>query len=227
MSGVFARMNSIYLDTDTYGKLLYVFKIRIPPTSQVIVNLCMHDKSLQYNTNPHRILLLLIKQMMLYIILLLTALQYAYKKEWITTDDILPILNRCIEFITPSSNSNSNTINRRSTTGQVQQQTPPGYNKQKRDTARLILCFVTGFILLGQYTIACCFSAASILCLKEGELLSTKNKKWMMLSIVSFVVSLILFNIEKGSDIIDGDKAYTLKILLWITAKSIVVGVSF
>ena len=157
--------------------------------------------------------------MMFYIIILLTALQYAYKKEWITTDDILPILNRCIEFITPSSDSN--TINRRSTTSQVQQQTPPGYNKQKRDTARLILCFVTGFILLGQYIIACCFSAASILCLKEGELLSTKNLKWMMLSIVSFVISLILFNVEKGSDIIDGEKAYTLKILLWISAKSI------
>ena len=157
--------------------------------------------------------------MMFYIIILLTALQYAYKKEWISADDITPILNRCIEAITPSSNSN--TINRSSTTNQVDQQTPPGYNKQKRDTARLILCFVTGFILLGQYIISCCFSAASILCLKEGELMSTKNLKWMMLSIVSFVISLILFNIEKGSDIIDSEKAYTLKILLWIMAKSI------
>jgi len=60
---------------------------------------------------------------------------------------------------------------------------------------------ITGFILLGQYILTCIFSAASILCLKEGELMSTKNMKWMMLSIVSFVISLILFNIEKGSDI--------------------------
>ena len=114
--------------------------------------------------------------------------------------------------------SNTSTI-RRSTTGQVQ--TPTGFNKRKRDTARLILCFVTGFLLIGQYIIACCFSAAAVLCLKEGELLSTKNMKWMILSAISFVVSLVLLNMEKGSDIIDDEKAYTLKILLWIAAKSI------
>lgn len=155
---------------------------------------------------------------MFYIILLLTILQYAYKKDWISIDDILPILDRCIDAITPTSASNTSTI-RRSTTGQVQ--TPTGFNKRKRDTARLILCFVTGFLLIGQYIIACCFSAAAILCLKEGELLSTKNMKWMILSAISFVVSLVLLNMEKGSDIIDGEKAYTLKILLWIAAKSI------
>ena len=66
---------------------------------------------------------------------------------------------------------------------------------------------------------AACFSAAAILLLKDGRASSIKNMKWMVLSIMSFVASLLSWSMRLGSNIVDEEKAYTLKISLWLMGK--------
>jgi len=97
--------------------------------------------------------------------------------------------------------------------------TPPGFNKKLRDVARCILLLVTASILQGMHLWATCFSAAAILLLKDGRANSIKNMKWMVLSIVSFVASLLSWSMVLGSNIVDEEKAYTLKISLWLMGK--------
>ena len=55
-----------------------------------------------------------------------------------------------------------------------------------------------------------CTSAISIFTVKQGTLFSTKNIKWGMLSVVSFIVSLTNFILLQGYEVIDEDKAYSL-----------------
>jgi hypothetical protein len=101
-----------------------------------------------------------------------------------------------------------------------QLQTPPGFNKERRDLVRMFLSFVTIMLLSGHPLLACISSASAIVCLKEGTFSSTKNLKWMVLSCVSFGASLFSWILLNGADVVDEDKAYSLKILLWLTAKS-------
>ena len=109
-----------------------------------------------------------------------------------------------------------------SNTGQIQ--TPPGYNKSRRDIARLILTLVAIALLCGEQLLATFFSGAAILVLKEGTLFSIKNIKWTLLSAVSFAASLISLNMERGSNAVDEDRAYTLKMVMWLAAKTIQTG---
>ena len=95
-----------------------------------------------------------------------------------------------------------------------------GSNKNRRDVARGILCFVALTLLGGKHLAAVASSGLAVLVLKEGTLFSTKNVKWLTLSAVSFAVSLFAYSMGHGSDTIDEDRAYALKILLRIAARS-------
>ena len=121
-----------------------------------------------------------------------------------------------IMFI-PSQNNNNNAV------GQVQQ-TRPGFNKSRRDIARIILWLVAATLLCGLHVEATCFSAAAVLVLKEGTFFSVKNMKWMILSAISFAASLLSLNMKRGADAVDEERAYSMKIMLWIATKSISTG---
>jgi hypothetical protein len=100
----------------------------------------------------------------------------------------------------------------------IQPQTPPGFNKNRRDLAKILLAVVAVFLLCGYHIWSILLSAASILSLKEGTIFSAKNLKWMSLSMISFTASLIAFVMMQGHHIVDEDKAYGLKFTLWFTA---------
>lgn len=97
--------------------------------------------------------------------------------------------------------------------------TPPGFNKNLRDIARWILLLVTAFILQGEHLWAACFSAVAILLLRDGKVDSIKNMKWMVLSIMSFVASLFSWELMRISNMVEEERAYTLKIILWLMGK--------
>ena len=77
--------------------------------------------------------------------------------------------------------------------------------------------------MTGKQIWATIFSAVSIIILKEGTLFSGKNIKWMMLSGISFLSSLGSWFLENAHEVVDEDKAYGLKISLWLASKSMQV----
>lgn len=98
--------------------------------------------------------------------------------------------------------------------------TPPGFNKSRRDLTKLLLLLTAASLFTGANGFAVCTSASSIFVVKQGTLFSTKNVKWGALSVISFVVSLTAFILLQGYQVVDEDKAYTLKMSLYLTAKS-------
>ncbi|VEU41751.1 unnamed protein product [Pseudo-nitzschia multistriata] len=99
-------------------------------------------------------------------------------------------------------------------------ETPPGWNRGRRFMARWVLWFVVFTLLSGRTIWATIFSAMSIIIMKEGTLFSGKNIKWMLLSGISFLASLGSWSMSRGSEVVDEDKAYGLKMSLWLMAKS-------
>jgi len=97
--------------------------------------------------------------------------------------------------------------------------TPRGFNKSRRDFSKLLLGITAAALLTNANACATAASAGAILVLKQGTLLSHKNWKWAALSIVSFVVSLSATILLQGHEIVDADKAYGLKISLWLMGK--------
>lgn len=98
---------------------------------------------------------------------------------------------------------------------------PPGYNKRKRDIVKLVLVVVAAGLLRGDPRVATVLSIVAIICLKEGTFWSAKNLKWMALCIMSFCMSLASWSLERASDDVNEEKAYTLNSILWVSAKII------
>lgn len=98
--------------------------------------------------------------------------------------------------------------------------TPPGFNKKLRDLCKIILGITCALLLSGHIFYAILTSALALLCVKEGTLASTRNLKWMILSFISFLSSLFAMFLLQGSDIVDEEKAYSLKICLWLGGKA-------
>lgn len=59
--------------------------------------------------------------------------------------------------------------------------------------------------------------------LKDGTAFSHKNAKWMVLSIITFCGSLMAMILEQGYQRVDEEKAYDLKMKLWLRCKMIKV----
>lgn len=97
-------------------------------------------------------------------------------------------------------------------------------NKTRRDAARFILWLVSAALLADRAVEATCLSASAILLLKEGKVLSMKNLKWMTLSVISFLASLVCMIQTTGYDEVDGDRAYGLKIGLLLMANGTRIG---
>jgi hypothetical protein len=102
--------------------------------------------------------------------------------------------------------------------------TSPGFNKKRRDQCKVMLGLVSGFLLMGQPFAAILASCAAVMCIKEGTLASSRNLKWMTLSMFSFGASLTATIMMNGHTMVDEEKAYGLKICLWLGSKSIQSG---
>eukprot|EP00536_Pseudo-nitzschia_multiseries_P018508 jgi/Psemu1/315982/fgenesh1_kg.2624_\ len=82
--------------------------------------------------------------------------------------------------------------------------------------ARWVLWLVVPCLMTGALVWAMIFSAASIFILKEGTLFSSRNIKWLILSAISFMASLGSWTLSLGIDEVDEDRAYSLKMSLWL-----------
>ena len=104
---------------------------------------------------------------------------------------------------------------------------PPGMNKHLRDISKVLLGLVV-LLLVSNRTwfsfLAMVSSVGAIFHLKEGTFLSTKNIKWMTLSVISFGASLTSFIMLHNRDSINPDKAYLLSSFLWMGAKFVQLG---
>lgn len=128
----------------------------------------------------------------------------------------------------PSGNINSNGVQVTVTTnsnvtnsGANANQTPPGWNSGRRYVARGVLWLVVLTLMGGKKVWATILSALSIIILKEGTLFSGKNIKWMLISGISFLASLGSWSLERAYEVVDEDKAYHMKISLWLASRSI------
>jgi hypothetical protein len=99
------------------------------------------------------------------------------------------------------------------TPSQHQPPTPPGYNKARRVISRLLLGVTAASLLSNSNVSAVISSACAIMVLKDGTMMSTKNIKWGIISVVSFVFSLSAWILGSVSFLVDEEKGYTLKIL--------------
>jgi hypothetical protein len=87
----------------------------------------------------------------------------------------------------------------------------PGFNKYLRDRSKYALAATTLLLASNQVHWACVTSAFSVYNLKAGTLLSSKNFKWMLLSVVSFVVSLLCVVLQAGSRLLDDDRDHSFQ----------------
>jgi hypothetical protein len=101
---------------------------------------------------------------------------------------------------------------------------PPGYNKAKRDVVKLILVIVAASMLGGDPKAAAVFSVVAAICLKDGTLFSLKNFKWLGLCVLSFVMALSSWSLERAVSAHDNDanmETNPMKNILWGSAKII------
>jgi hypothetical protein len=101
---------------------------------------------------------------------------------------------------------------------------PPGYNKAKRDIVKLILVVVAASMLGGDPKAAAVFSVVAAICLKDGTLFSLKNLKWLGLCVLSFVMALSSWSLERAVSAQDNDtnpEINPMKNILWGSAKII------
>ena len=95
--------------------------------------------------------------------------------------------------------------------------TPPGYNKKHRDIAKLMLAGTSVCLLVTAVEaniVSVLLSATATVFISRGTVESGKNLKWLSLSTLSFIASLVSFALLSGQAYIDADKAYEFKIKL-------------
>jgi hypothetical protein len=87
----------------------------------------------------------------------------------------------------------------------------PGFNKQLRDRAKYALALTTLLLFSKSHSLACLSSAYSIYVLKAGTAISSKNFKWMLLSIISFCVGLSCAILDGRAQFVDGQRDYSFQ----------------
>lgn len=98
--------------------------------------------------------------------------------------------------------------------------TPPGFNKRNRDISKTFLAGTALCLISGRgIVLAILLSAASTLVIKQGTLASHKNWKWLLLSIISFVVSLVSAVFLGGEEFLDNERDRRLKFRLWFRGR--------
>lgn len=95
---------------------------------------------------------------------------------------------------------------------------PSGFNKLCRDQAKLLLVLTTAFLFVNSCGPAIATSGLAIFVLKRGTIWSHKNWKWGLLSCISFLVSTTGYFWVRGSNEINPNRAYGLKMWFWVSA---------
>ena len=100
--------------------------------------------------------------------------------------------------------------------------TPPGFNKHQRDISKLLLAATSFCLLTGMGSnVAIILSAIATIIIKQGTMGSIKNLKWITLSAISFLASIVSFSLLSGQRALDEEKAYELKFKMWYGGKFI------
>ena len=98
-----------------------------------------------------------------------------------------------------------------------------GFNKRLRDSSRLCL-FVNAVCLLFGFTFfASIISVLAVFILSRGTVASTRNLRWSITAYVSMAISFFTHFTSWAARLVDGDKAYTIKILFHILGRGTAV----
>ena len=87
----------------------------------------------------------------------------------------------------------------------------PGFNKQLRDHAKYALAVTAALLVSNRFHWACISSAYAVYNLKAGTALSSKNAKWMLLSVASFCVGLSCTVLDGGARLVDDERDYSFQ----------------
>jgi hypothetical protein len=100
--------------------------------------------------------------------------------------------------------------------------TPPGFNKHQRDVSKILLAGTSFCLLTGMLpAVSVVLSAVATIFVKQGTAGSVKNLKWLVLSVLSFLASLVSSSMLGGQALVDEERAYELKFKLWFAGRLI------
>jgi len=99
--------------------------------------------------------------------------------------------------------------------------TPSGYNRTKRQYARIFLWLTSLLLITSHPFLSLPTSACAVYTMHGGTWFSHKNFKWMSASILSFCISLYSLALRVKSDTIDGGFAYELKMSLEVRQRTV------
>lgn len=107
-----------------------------------------------------------------------------------------------------------------------QPQQQRGFNKHLRDSSKLLLG-VTALCLFAKYNgCAVLSSSTALYVMKRGTLLSTKNLKWLLLAVLSFLIATMGYAWQEGADVLQSTYRYRYsnwKLITWFCAEFIQV----
>ncbi len=94
-------------------------------------------------------------------------------------------------------------------------ETSTGWNRKHRNATKILLVFNCCCLIAGNAHLAALISSAlATLSMKQGTVMSIKNLKWLALSFISFLVSLVAAVLLSSATLVDEEKAYHFKMQL-------------
>lgn len=94
-------------------------------------------------------------------------------------------------------------------------ETSTGWNRKHRNATKILLVFTCCCLVAGNAHLAALISSAlATVSMKQGTAMSIKNLKWLALSFISFLVSLVSAVLLSSATLIDEEKAYHFKMQL-------------
>lgn len=92
--------------------------------------------------------------------------------------------------------------------------TPPGFNKNLRQSARYALAATSLALLSGMPQLASLFALAAAWCLQQGTAFSVKNFKWRALTWAVVPACLAASSLRNAASNIDQERGYTVYLLV-------------
>ena len=90
--------------------------------------------------------------------------------------------------------------------------TATGWNRKHRNATKILLVFTCCCLVAGNAPLSALLSSAlATISMKQGTVMSIKNLKWLVLSFISFLVSLVSAVLLSSATLIDEEKAYHFK----------------
>jgi hypothetical protein len=94
-------------------------------------------------------------------------------------------------------------------------ETSTGWNRKHRNATKILLVINCCCLVAGNAHLAALISSAlATISMKQGTAMSIKNLKWLVVSFISFLVSLISSVLLSSATLVDEEKAYHYKMQL-------------